>query len=166
MKLALVSLAAVLMASPAAFAQGELELSGGYTHLNADSVDLGAVNARGTYFFNRYLGAEAEVAIGVKDDDFGVGKIELDNSLGAFGVVRAPIAERAELFGRVGYAKSEFNASVPGLGSASDDIDGVAYGVGGKLFLTERVGLRADVTRYEGDNNEADAFTIGGVVKF
>lgn len=165
MKLALVSLAAIL-AAPIAVAQSNVELSAGYTQFDADGAELGALTGRGTYFFNRYLGAEGEVSIGVDDANVGVGTVELDNSLGAFGVVRAPITERFELFGRAGYATSEFNASVPGLGSASGDVDGLAYGVGGKLFLTDRVGIRADVGRYEGDDNEADVFTIGGVVRF
>ncbi len=165
MKLALVSLAAIL-AAPIAVAQSNVELSAGYTQFDADGAELGALTGRGTYFFNRYLGAEGEVSIGVDDANVGPGTIELDHSLGAFGVVRAPITERFELFGRAGYATSEFNASVPGLGSASGDVDGFAYGVGGKLFLTDRVGIRADVGRYEGDDNEADVFTIGGVVRF
>ena len=124
MKLALASLAAIL-AAPIAVAQGDVELSAGYTQFDADGADLGALTGRGTYFFNRYLGAEGEVSIGVDDADVGPGTVELDNSLGAFGVVRAPVTERLELFGRVGYAASEFNASVPGLGSASQDIDGL-----------------------------------------
>ena len=33
-------------------------------------------------------------------------------------------------------------------------------------FLTERLGVRLDASRYEGDDSEADVFTIGGVVKF
>lgn len=165
MKLALASLVAIL-AAPMAVAQGNAELSAGYTQFNGDGADLGAITGRGTYFFNRYLGAEGEVSIGVDDASVGPGKVELDNSLGAFGVVRAPITERLELFGRVGYAASEFNASVPGLGSASADVDGLAYGVGGKLFFTDKLGIRADVGRYEGDNSEADVFTIGGVARF
>jgi len=165
MKLALASLAAIL-AAPIAVAQGNVELSGGYTQFDADGADLGALTGRGTYFFNRYLGAEGEVSIGIDDADVGAGSVELDNSFGAFGVVRAPITERFELFGRAGYATSEFNASVPGLGSASGDVDGFAYGVGGKLFLTDKLGVRADVGRYEGDDSEADVFTIGGVVRF
>ena len=165
MKLALVTLAAIL-AAPVAVAQGNVELSAGYTQFDADGADLGAVTGRGTYFFNRYLGAEGEVSLGVDDADVGPGTVELDNSLGAFGVLRAPISERFELFGRAGYATSEFNASVPGLGSASADVDGLAYGVGGKLFLTDKFGVRADVGRYEGDDNEADVFTVGGVFRF
>jgi outer membrane immunogenic protein len=55
---------------------------------------------------------------------------------------------------------------VPGLASASADVEGLACGVGGKPFLTERHGVRLDASRYEGDDSEADLFTIGGVVKF
>jgi outer membrane immunogenic protein len=165
MKLALASLAAIL-AAPIAAAQGNVELSGGYTQFDADGADLGAITGRGTYFFNQYLGAEGEVSIGVNDEDVAGGTVELDNSIGAFGVLRAPVSERFELFGRAGYSQSEFNASVPGLGSGSGDVDGFAYGVGGKLFLTDQIGIRGDIGRYEGDDAEADVFTVGGVVRF
>ena len=165
MKLALVSLAAIL-AAPIAVAQGNLELSGGYSQFDEDGAELGALTGRGTYFFNRYLGAEGEVSIGIADATAGPITVELDQSFGAFGVLRAPVTERIELFGRAGYATSEFTGSVPGFGSTSVDIDGLAYGVGGKVFLTERLGIRADASRYEGDDGEADVFTIGGVVRF
>ena len=66
MKLALVSLAAVL-AAPIAVAHGNLELSGGYSQFDEDGAELGALTGRGTYFFNRYLGAEGEVSIGIDD---------------------------------------------------------------------------------------------------
>ena len=52
------------------------------------------------------------------------------------------------------------------ISSASADVEGLACGVGGKPFLTERLGVRLDASRYEGDDSEADLFTIGGVVKF
>ncbi len=165
MKLALVSLAAIL-AAPIAVAQGNLELSGGYSQFDEDGAELGALTGRGTYFFNRYLGAEGEVSIGIDDANVGPATVELEQSFGAFGVLRAPVTERFELFGRAGYATSEFSAEVPGLASATADVDGLAYGVGGKLFLTERLGVRLDASRYEGDDAEADVFTIGGVVKF
>ena len=165
MKLALVSLAAIL-AAPIAVAQGNLEISGGYSQFDEDGAEFGALTGRGTYFFNRYFGAEGEVSIGIDDADVGPATVELEQSFGAFGVLRAPVTERFELFGRAGYAASEFSAAVPGLGSATADVDGLAYGVGGKLFLTERLGVRLDASRYEGDDSEADVFTIGGVVKF
>lgn len=165
MKLALVSLAAIL-AAPIAVAQGNVELSGGYTQFDTDGAKVGALTGRGTYFFNQYLGVEGEASIGVNDDDVGPATVELDHSLGAFGVLRAPVAERLELFGRLGYQTSEISADVPGFGGASADVDGLAYGVGGKFFLTEKFGIRADVGRFEGDGEEADVLSIGGVYRF
>ncbi|PKP80522.1 MAG: porin family protein [Alphaproteobacteria bacterium HGW-Alphaproteobacteria-18] len=166
MKIALASLAIALTAAPAAFAQGDIELSGAYSNVDIGSADLGAITGRGSYFFTRHLGVEGEASIGVKDDDVGLGKVELDHSIGAFGVVRAPISERFHMFGRVGYATSELSASVPGVGSASADFDGVAYGVGAKFFVTERFGIRSDFTKYDGDDNDADVISIGAVVRF
>lgn len=165
MKLALASLLAIA-AAPLAVAQGNVELSGAYSNVDGDGADVGALTGRGTVFFNRYLGAEGEISVGIDDANIGGGTVELDNSLGAFGVLRAPVSDRVELFGRVGYAATEFNASVPGLGSASADVDGLAYGVGGKIFLTDSFGIRADASRYEGDDAEADVFSIGGVFRF
>jgi hypothetical protein len=165
MKLALASLAAIL-AAPLAVAQGTAELSAGYSQFDADGAEVGALTARGTYFFNRYLGVEGEGSIGIDDANVGPATVELDHSLGAFGVLRAPVAERLELFGRLGYQTSELSAEVPGFASASTDVDGVAYGVGGKFFVTERFGIRADVARFEGDGDEADVLSIGGVFKF
>lgn len=164
MKLALASLAAIL-AAPLAVAQGTAELSAGYTQFDSEGAEVGALTGRGTYFFNRYLGVEGEASFGIDDANIGPATVELDHSLGAFGVLRAPVAERLELFGRLGYQTSELTASGPG-GSISGDVDGVAYGVGGKFYLTERFGIRADVARFEGDDGEADVLSIGGVFKF
>lgn len=165
MKLALVSLAAIL-AAPIAVAQGNLELSGGYSQFDSDGAEVGALTGRGTYFFNQYLGVEGEASIGIDDAQVGPANVELDHSLGAFGVLRAPVAEQFELFGRVGYHTTEISADVPGFGGASADVDGLAYGVGGKFFVTERFGIRADVGRLEGDDGEADVLSIGGVLRF
>lgn len=170
MKIRLSALVAVtLAATPYAFAQSGPELSVGYSHVETDAGDLGAATVRGTYFFSRYLGAEVEGSLGVKDESnsplFG-GTTKLDHSLAAFGVVRAPITDRLELFGRMGYQTSEISADVPGGVNNSLDVDGLAYGVGGKLFLNERLGLRLDASRFEGGDYEADVFSIGGVIRF
>jgi len=165
MKLALASLAAVLAAAPAAFAQGDVELGASYSHVDLGPAEVGALTGRGSYFFTRHLGIEGEASVGVKDDNIGAGKVELDHSFGAFGVLRAPVTDRFDLFGRLGYAKSELSASVPGV-SVSQDFDGVAYGVGARYYFTERLGLRGDFTKYEGDNNDADVISVGAVVRF
>lgn len=165
MKLAVFSLAALALAAPLASAQG-LEISGGYSQIDTDGAKVGAITGRGTYFFTNNLGVEGEASFGVKDDDFGPGKIELSNSFGAFGVVRAPISEQFHLHGRVGYATSELEVSVPGLGSGTGDFDGVAYGVGAKYFITEQFGLRGDFTKFDGDDGDADVLSVGAVMRF
>ena len=165
MKMVLATIALAAVAAPA-LAQGDVELSGAYSNFDADGVDLGGLTARGTYFATPYLGVEGEASFGVKDDDLGAATVELDNSLAAFGVVRAPVAEKVDVFARAGYATTDYTTNVPGSGSFSTDDDGFAYGVGGKVFLTEKFGLRADVTRYEGDDVDADVISVGGVMKF
>ena len=165
MKLALASIAALAVVAPA-FAEGNVELGLGYSHFDADGANLDALTARGTYFFNPHVGVEGEASIGIGDDDVGAANVELDNSLAAFGVVQMPVAERVDLFARAGYATNEYNVDVPGLGGASGDDDGFAYGVGDKVFLNEKFGVRADVTRYEGDDTDADVISVGGVMKF
>jgi hypothetical protein len=70
MKTALVSPAAIL-AAPIAVAQGSLELSGGYSRFDEDGAEPGALTGSGTCFFNRCLGAEGEVSIGIDDADVG-----------------------------------------------------------------------------------------------
>lgn len=165
MKLALVSLAAALVAAPAAFAQGDVEWSAGYSHVDVGPAEVGAITGRGTYFMTQHLGVEGEASIGVKDDNVGIGKVELDHSFGGFGVVRAPISDRFQMHGRLGYATSKMSASVPGI-SASENFDGVAYGVGAKFFATERFGIRGDFTKYEGDKNDADVLSVGAVLRF
>ena len=97
MKLALASLAALAVATPA-FAQGDIELGAAYSHFDADSANLDALTARGTYFFTPHVGVEGEASIGIGDDDVGAANVELDNSLAAFGVVQMPVAERVDLF--------------------------------------------------------------------
>ena len=161
MKMVLASIAAIAMAAPA-LAQGEVELGAAYSNFDADGADLGALTARGTYFFNPHVGVEGEASFGIDDDDVGAATVELDNSLAAFGVVQAPVTDRVDLFARAGYATNEYNVSVPGVGSD----DGFAYGVGAKVFLTDRFGLRGDFTKYDGDDTEADVISVGGVMKF
>lgn len=165
MKMVLASLAVVAVATPA-FAQGNFELGAAYSNFDTDNADLGALTARGTYFFNPHVGIEGEASIGIDDDQIGAANVELDNALAAFGVVQMPVTDRVDLFARAGYATSDYNVDVPGVGSASGDDDGFAYGVGGKVFLTDRFGLRADVTRFEGDDTDADVISVGGVMKF
>jgi outer membrane immunogenic protein len=133
----------------------------GYAGVKADDADLGAIQGRLGYKFNPYVGVEGEVAFGVADDTVGGVDVELKNSLGAFGVVYAPIAPNADLFARVGYTGASYNTS---LGDA--DTDGFAYGVGGQYYFTPKDGVRLDWTKHDHDDVEADVWSIGYTRKF
>jgi hypothetical protein len=174
MKIVLASLAAIAIASPA-LAQSATEGSNqgfsasvGYSHWDADDGSLGAVTARGRYMFTNYVGGEVEASFGVKDESGYGYKLSIDNSFGGFAVLGAPVTERFDVFGRLGYATTSLDAEYFGY-SGSADIDGVAYGVGANYFFTDSFGVRGDFTKYDGGDDiagEADVFSISGVVRF
>lgn len=166
------ALAAV--AATASFAgQGDFTLGGGYSTFGVSDggsdVDLGAVTLRGGYEFTDYLGVEGQLDFGVSDDTVVVGgtsvDVELNHAASLFGVARLPVSENANLFARLGYTTADVEASVPGV-SFTDDADGFAYGVGGEYFFDGRNGFRAEYTRHELDDADADVFGISYVRRF
>lgn len=169
MKFALALLAGVAIAG-SAVAEPEFNLSGGYTILDGDDGSLGAITGRGTVFFNQNFGFEGEASFGVQDEDVGVGTLELNNQLAAFGIAKLPVNEQFDVFGRVGYGTSEFEASIPGVGSDSADVDGFMFGGGAQYFFTPTFGVRGDYTRFEADEDGfdggADQFAISAVFRF
>lgn len=170
MKIVIASLAALAVVSPA-LAQGsgpEYSVSAGYSLWNADDADLGAITLRGTGMFTPNFGVEGEAAFGVGDENVGGATVEINNSLGAFGVAKAPLTDQFDIFARAGYATTEIEASGFGA-SASADIDGFAYGIGGNFYVNENFGIRGDFSQYDGGDDvdgAADVFSIAGVVRF
>lgn len=144
----------------------------GYANVSADDgadVNLGAIQGRVGARFGKYFGVEGELAGGVKGDDVNVlgtdVDVDLKHEVGVFAVGYYPVTERFDIFGRVGYATSEIKASGGGF-SDSTDIDGVAYGVGGQYFFTDKDGVRLDYTRHDSDDGEADVVGVSYVRKF
>jgi outer membrane immunogenic protein len=167
MKLALTAAlaAAGLALAPAALAQpGQFYVTAGYAHINSDDVDLGAAVFRGGYNFTENFGGELELGFGINDDTIGGVKVELKNSIGAFGVVRAPIAPNFDVFARAGVVRSEVKASFGGS-SASDDDTALALGLGGNLGFNEYHGLRFGYTWQDYDES-ANVFDISYVLRF
>lgn len=153
---ALLGIAAPAVASAETTWYGNL----GYAGIDADSVNLGAIQGRLGAQFNPYIAVEGEVAFGVKDDDISGIKVKLNNEYGVYGVAKYPVNENFDVFARVGYARAE--AKVAGT-SGSDD--GVAYGVGAQYTFDGVNGVRADYTKYDflGD---ADVWSVSYVHKF
>ncbi|MGD2133616.1 MAG: porin family protein [Maricaulaceae bacterium] len=148
---------------------GTLDISGGWQRSSFDvggaSADVDSVFARGTYHLTPHFAGEAEAHFGIGDDDVGGATVELDNAFGIFARGGIGIADSVAVFGRVGYVNAEVSASA-GPFAASDTDSGWAAGVGGELFLAGPNGVRADYTRYEFDDGDADAFSISYVRRF
>jgi outer membrane immunogenic protein len=144
----------------------------GYANVAADGdadVNLGAIQGRIGARFGKYFGVEGELATGVVEDDFDVlgtnVDVKLKHEVGVFAVGNYPITDRLDVFARVGYAWAEAKASGGGI-SETANLDGLAYGVGGQYFFTDKDGVRLDYTRHDGNDGEADVFGVSYVRKF
>jgi len=146
--------ATALMAAPAAHA--EWYAGAAYTNFEYDGGDVDAVTGRLGYKLNPNFAIEGEASTGLDDGD-----VELNHNAGLYGVAILPVTSNLDLHGRLGYQTTEVGTP---LGEFSDD--GVGYGVGATYNVTPGFGIRADYTRLEGDEGEADAMSIGGVLNF
>ena len=75
----LTTAALTLLAAPAmaqTISAPQVTGSVGYTVLDGDNADLGAITGRLNAKFNRYVGVEGEASFGVKDDDITVGGVD------------------------------------------------------------------------------------------
>lgn len=164
------SVATLALASVASADAGDFKLSGGYTYVDADSVNFDAVTVRAGYDFTNYFGVEGEGNIGVNGDTVNVGgtnvDVDMEYALSGFVVGRLPVAENANLFARAGYTTASFDASAGGV-TFSDDDDGFSYGIGGEWFFDGYNGVRVDVTRTDfNDGGDVDSFGISYVRRF
>ncbi|WP_426040576.1 porin family protein [Brevundimonas sp. TWP2-3-4b1] len=144
----------------------------GYTVLDGDNVNLGAITGRVTARLHPNFAVEGEASIGVKDDDITVagvnGSVEHDYDAALYAVGVVPVSPNLELFGRVGYGTTSIKADIAGV-SAQEDGESVNYGVGGTYYLNAQNGLRADWTRrdFTDDNGgEIDTYGVSYVRRF
>ncbi len=159
--------AAPAMAQDASNAYGSI----GYSQLEAEGVDLGAVTGRLGYKFNPNFAVEGEASFGVSDDDVTIGattaSVEHNYDAAVYAVGILPISPNFELFGRAGYGTTEIEASAAGF-SAAESGESWNYGVGANYYFDGQNGVRADWTRrdFTNDGGEADVWSLGYVRKF
>jgi opacity protein-like surface antigen len=105
----------------------------------------------------------------------GSGDLELNYLFAGFVRAQYPVSDRFDVHGRVGYAfiEAEANASLDGEGDPDDsfklaegDDNGLAFGAGATFDVTERFQLRADYTRYEFDDVDANGVSVTAGFKF
>ena len=144
----------------------------GYTVLDGDNTNLGAITGRLNAKVTRYIGVEGEASFGVKDDDVSFGGVTGDLSheydAAAYVVGTLPISPNFEVFGRIGYGTTQIKTDVAGF-SATEDGESVNYGVGANYFFDGRNGVRADWTRrdFTDDNGgELDTYGLSYVRRF
>ncbi len=145
--------------------------TGGYTHLDAEGGDLGAITGRVGARLAPNFAVEGEGSFGVRDQDISVagvnGKIEHQYDAAVYGVGVLPVSPNFELFGRLGYGTTKIKATAAGA-SASADGESFNYGLGAQYFLDAQNGLRADWTRrdFRDDGGEADTYGVSYVRRF
>jgi hypothetical protein len=143
----------------------------GYEDNHVDGANLGAIQGRLGARLGSYIGGEAELSGGVKDDTVNVGgtgvNVHLRNQEAIYGVGFLPITPKFDLFGRVGYGHTSIRADAAGT-AVSGGQDSWNYGGGGQYFFDDKNGVRADYTRHEFINGPAneDVWAIGYVRKF
>lgn len=143
----------------------------GYTQLDTDNADLGAVTGRVGAKLHPNFGVEAETSFGVDDDKVSIagvdGKVEHRYDVAGYGVASLPVTSNIDLFARVGYGVTEVKASAAGL-DASEHLTSWNYGAGATYNFDDKNGVRADYTYrdFQHDNGSADAYSLSFVRKF
>lgn len=142
-----------------------------YTVLDGDGVAFGAATVRVGRTLTDIFGVEGEGSVGVDEDSLGQGATaEVRQQLAGYVTARLPIGERGRIHTRIGYGSVEIRSEAPGLfGTTEEDtfnLDGASLGIGGAYDLTERIGLRGDLTAFEGDEGSLNIVSAGISVRF
>ena len=144
----------------------------GYTAVETDQADLGAVTGRFGYKVLPWVGAEVEAGVGVEDDSFDVsiggsgGTIELKHDVAAYAVAFLPLGDHFEAHARIGYGTTKIESSVAAV-TVRDEGESFNYGVGASAFLDGWNGVRADWTRRDfQDGGEAETWSVSYVRRF
>lgn len=141
---------------------------------NRFTEDLGGIQGRLGYNFNRYLGAEIEGSVGVNSKQY-LGprrRITFDrkvkHSEAAFAVARLPVTQNVSLFLRGGYhnTRLDLNPRSTTLTTVNIEDDGFAWGPGIEWKLSPKNSIRADYTNYDFTIQDLGAASVSYVRKF
>lgn len=168
----LAALAASAVALPAAaqsITKPEFTASVGYARFADGSEDWDghAVAVRGAARLHRYFGVEAEGNLGLGSSDIGGVDLAMNHTVAAYAVAYLPLADDMDVYARLGYGSTEFEAEFGGV-TVTDSYSGVAMGIGGQYFFNGANGVRMDVTRHEYDELDGgfDAVSFSYVRRF
>ena len=179
--IASLGLASALVAAAPAMAQsvpylGQVQGYGtlGYSNLDGNGVDLGAVQGRLGARFGQYFGVEGELSGGVDEDHVatanGPVKAGLRNQEAVYAVGFLPITPGFDLFARGGFGGTDAKLSdYAALLTYKYGSESWNYGAGAQYFFNNGPnGLRADYTRYDYEHDQPDdnVWSVAYVRKF
>ncbi|MEM9233241.1 MAG: outer membrane beta-barrel protein [Pseudomonadota bacterium] len=167
-KTILVSSVATLSAfgMAAAGEAGTSKVSVGYLAIDGDGATVGSIVGRYNYSFTDNFGIEGEISTGIVEDDINGVDVSANFGYGIFATGSLPVSDNgSDIFARVGYGSIELEGEAGGL-SVTEDADGFAFGVGTNIMVAPQHGIRLDYTRLEGDDAEADTYSVAYVFKF
>lgn len=130
-----------------------------------------AFKLSGGYAFNQYFGVEvAYVDTGTQEDTVGLVEIENESSgVIASALLRLPFGETFAVFGKIGYAfyDSEATARLGDLTARESDSDeDLAYGVGIQFALGGGLELRAEYEAVDVSEGDFQIVSAGAVYEF
>ncbi len=142
----------------------------GYSSVRGDDTELNGFTGRFGTRFTPNFGMEGEVSFGLGDDSIpGVpnSTVELDYDVAGYVTGVVPVSQNFELFGRVGYGKTQLRSKVFGMSSKDSDTS-INWGAGANYFFDDNNGVRADWTRrdFRDNGGEADVWSVSFVRKF
>ncbi len=179
-----VSLLALMgaFAATSAHAEGKSRFNVGVNVYTQDEADLDVtltsivgrynhtVASNGAFDF----GLEGELSYGIIGDDVSVPvfestvDVDVDAEFGAaaFATAAYNFTETgSNVFVRLGYAYQEVEASAGGISEGAEG-DGFAYGIGTNVMFNAKHGIRGDWTRLDGDDSDADLFSVSYVFRY
>lgn len=159
--IAATAVAAALVAAPAMAQDISWYGSVGYSVLDDDTFNFGAIDGR-IGGRTQHFGLELDGAVGVKDDSVLGVDVELNHTVAVYAVGFLPVSDNFELIGRIGLGNTEVEAA----GVDADD-DSFNVGIGGQWSWNENNAIRGDYTYMDFDNGgDANQFTLSYVRKF
>lgn len=146
----------------------------GYTALTYKEPGLNArpkaLRLIGGYELNPHLAVEAQVLLGTKDGSVTFEgetvKVKADNIWGVFLKPKVAVMPDLELFGRLGFARTQREVSSPGL-SEKQSANSFAYGIGAAYAINEKVSVSLDyMSYYDRKDIQFKGPTLGLAIKF
>ena len=136
-----------------------------------DDVSPEALGFRIGKTIDEHFSIEGGLMVGIEKDEYGENDddFEFRSALVISGVARYPVADRVEVFGKLGLVHAQYQDEQEN----EADIEGLVYGVGASVLVTDAIGVSLEYTLFddgEYDDTdvdiETDVITLGGMLMF